>query len=41
LRERGVEVEFALYPAGHDLTDTEEYIRQVEMILDFFKRHRG
>jgi len=41
LRERGVEVELVLYPAGHDLNDTEENIRQVEMILAFFERHRG
>jgi dipeptidyl aminopeptidase/acylaminoacyl peptidase len=40
LRERGVEVEVALYPAGHGSSDTEENIRQVEMILAFFERHR-
>jgi dipeptidyl aminopeptidase/acylaminoacyl peptidase len=41
LRERGVEVELVLYPAGHYLNDTEENIRQVEMILAFFERNRG
>ncbi len=41
LRERSVEVDLYLYPAGHNMNDAEENIRQVEMILAFFGRQRA
>lgn len=38
LRDRGVEVEVYMYPAGHHANATAEKVRHVEMILDFFLR---
>jgi dienelactone hydrolase len=39
LRARGIEVEVSMYPAGHHANATDERIRHVERILEFFLRH--
>jgi len=42
LRRRGVTVELVTYGgSGHFVNATDENVRQVERILDFFDRHRG
>jgi len=39
LRARGVDVQVYMYPTGHHANATDERIRHVEMILEFFRRH--
>jgi len=39
IRARGVPVEVHLYQAGHHANDVEEQVRQMELILDFFRRN--
>ena len=39
LRARGIVVQAYMYPTGHHANTTDERIRHVEMILEFFRRH--
>jgi pimeloyl-ACP methyl ester carboxylesterase len=41
LRRRGVVVEAYIYPSGHWMSDSQEAIRQMDMILTFFERYRA
>jgi dipeptidyl aminopeptidase/acylaminoacyl peptidase len=41
LRARGKAVEVHLYPGGHHANATDEQVRHVELMLEFFGRHGG
>jgi len=40
VEEHGVEVRVELYPTGHHANAMDDQVRHMQLILDFFARHR-
>jgi hypothetical protein len=39
VRDHGAEVQVEMYPTGHHANSTDEQVRHMGLILDFFGRH--